>query len=163
MIKYCLEKWDKNKDKLEAVIRQDEKINECRYDYLFRLVVRYILNGEENDLLDNYWDEKNITEIDNGDYQGTILFLVPQLTYQPDETEYLMTFVNYGSCSGCDTLLGIQSDWYYDPTDQKPQKPNERQVKDYMSLYRDLVSSMIKPFNYGWRYDEKFEHTDNNE
>ena len=48
MIKYCLEKWDKNCAKLENAIRQDTLINECKYDYLVNLVVTYILNDGED-------------------------------------------------------------------------------------------------------------------
>jgi hypothetical protein len=148
MIKYCKEKWDKNKKKLEDVLREDTALNSCDYDYLVKLVVENILNDETNDYGDT-WDSKNITTVDNGDYQGTQLFLIPLKTYQPSEYEYLMTYVGYGSCSGCDTLQAIQC-WY-------DKKPTEEQVKDFMNLCKDLVCNMIKPYNCGWRNEEMFE------
>ena len=141
MIKYCLDKWNENKDTLKEVLANDTKLNDCEYIYLVELVVEYILG-------DN-WDKDNITVINNGDYQGTLLFLIPKDTYQPAEYEYLMTFVNYGSCSGCDTLQHIQS-W-------NDGKLSEEQLKDFMSLCKDLVCNMIKPFNCGWRNEEEFE------
>ena len=151
MIKYCLDKWNEHKDKLEAALRKDTKLNDCDYTYLVELVVKYILNGEsagKSDYAYDGWDHKKITTIDNGDYQGTILWLIPMKTYQPEEYEYLMTYCGYGSCSGCDTLKSIQN-W-----DEKP--PTKTQLKDYMALCKDLVCNMIKPYNCGWREEEEF-------
>lgn len=148
MIKYCIEKWNKNKKKLEDVLREDTTLNSCDYDYLVKLVVENILNDETNGYEDT-WDSKKITTIDNGDYQGTLLFLIPNATYQPSEYDYLMTYVGYGSCSVCDTLQGIQS---WDDV-----KPTEQQLKDFMALCKDLVCNMIKPYNAGWRNEEEFE------
>ena len=154
MIKYCLKKWNKKKNKLEEVLKHDTTLNDCEYGYLVKLVVENILNGEDEDdewMWDSTWDSEKITTIDNGSYQGTLIFLIPIKTYQPCEYEYLMTFVSYGSCSGCDTLLHIQS-WH-----DEGEKPTQQQLKDYMILCKDLVCNMIKPYNGGWRNEEEFE------
>lgn len=148
MIKYCIEKWDKNRKKLEDALREDTTLNSCNYGYLVKLIVENILNDETNDYGDT-WDSENITTVDNGDYQGTLLFLIPTDTYQPSEYDYLMTYVGYGSCCVCDILQAIQ-DW-------DNVKPTEQQLKDYMTLCKDLVCNMIKPYNTGWRADECFE------
>lgn len=108
MIKYCLDKWDKNRERLEAAIRADKQLNECDYKHLVKLVVDNILNGAGDEYEIYTWDSGSITVIDNGDYQGTLLYLIPESTYQPSEGEYLMTYVGYGSCSGCDALQSIQ-------------------------------------------------------
>ena len=147
MIKFCKEMWDKNQDTLKEALKNDFTLNECEYVDLLRLVVKHVLNNNNAGIK---WSPDKITQIDNGDYQGTLLFLIPQDTYQPGEYEYLMTYVGYGSCSGCDTLLGIQ-DW------KSNIPPTEQQLKDYMSLCRDLVVRMIKPYNSGWRNEEIFE------
>lgn len=143
MIKYCKEKWAKNENILRESILKYKDIDDCDYKDLVKLTVTNILNDNE----DCDWDVENITEIDNGDYQGTLLYLIPRKTYQPSEYEYLMTCVGYGSCSGCDTLQSIQYD-----TD------GEDKVNDYIKLCRDIVCEMIKPYNNGWReeniYDE---------
>ena len=147
MLKFCKDAWYKNKDKLEAVIMMDTNLNSCRYDYLVELVVKYILNPS----IETSWkrfDADNITVIDNGDYQGTILFMIPRGTYQPNAGSYLLTYSYYGSCSGCDTLMSIQ-DW-------RDGVPTESQVKDYMALCRDLVCNIVKPYNCGWYEEEKF-------
>lgn len=149
MIKFALRKWNENKDALEQHIRKDRKLNTCGYAYLVKLVVRYIFNGGCEEEWEKY-DEKNITVVDNGGYQGTQLFLIPKDCYQPAENDYLMTFVGYGSCSGCDTLMAIQG--YLEKAE-----PTEQQVSDYMTLCRDLVTRTIKPFNCGWGYSDDFE------
>lgn len=147
MLKYCLDKWNRNNKRLEEALKKDKTLNSCDYIYLVKMVVDYILN-DESEKSWNSWNSNNISVIDNGDYQGTQLFLIPLKTYQPCEYEYLMTYVGYGSCSGCDTLLSIQ-DW-----DDK--LPTGQQLTDYMALCKDLVTNMIKPYNSGWRNEEDF-------
>ena len=147
MIKYCLDKWNKNYKRLEAALEKDTKLNCCEYEYLVKQVVDYILNDNDGDSYDK-WDSGHITVVDNGDYQGTQLFLIPKNTYQPCEWDYLVTYVGYGSCSGCDTLLAIQ-DWHNGP-------PTPEQLKDYMTLCKDLITNMIKPYNCGWRDNDEF-------
>ena len=95
-------------------------------------------------------DCENMSVIDNGDYQGTLLFLIPFDTYQPCEGDYLMTYVGYGSCGGCDSLLSItECSWH---------APNEEEIKELMALCKDIVTNTIKPYNHGWRYSELFDH-----
>ena len=151
MLKYCLEKWNKNKAELEEAIREDCYINEYEYKYIVQLVVDYILNDEENEY-SGTWDRGKITVIDDGDYQGTLLFLIPIDTYQPSEYEYLLTFCSCGSCSGCDTLQRIQ----YGLESLDNGLPGEGQVKQYMQLCKDLVCNMVKPYNDGWREGDRF-------
>lgn len=148
MLKYCLKKWDKNKGNLERELRARTDLNMCEYLDLVKLVAEYILCGAEDEC-GRRWDYKHITVVDDGSYQGTKLFLIPRDTYQPAEYEYLMTFVDYGSCSGCDTLLHLQA--FGDDS------LTEMQVKGFMALCKDLVTNMIKPFNCGWRNEEEFD------
>lgn len=147
MLKCCLDKWDANKGILEERLKNDKTLNQCDYKHLVELVVECILNsGERREFSE--WDSKCITVVDNGDYQGTLLFLIPRNTYQPAEYEYLMTYVGYGSCCGCDTLLSIK--------DEYEEKVTNAQIKDFMNLCKDLVTNMIKPYNGGWREEEDF-------
>ena len=113
---------------------------------LVEMVVEYILNPSSG--YGDTYDKEKITLIDNGDYQGTQLFMIPLDTYQPSASEYLLTYVSYGSCSGCDTLLSIQ-DW-------NDGKLTDSQVKDFMGLCKDLVCNIIKPYNAGWRNNDKY-------
>lgn len=76
----------------------------------------------------------NMTVIDDGNYQGTQIFIIPLDTYQPSVSDYVMTHNYYGSCSGCDTLMGIHG--YEDGL------PSDEQVKEYMSLALHLVQKL---------------------
>lgn len=154
MIKYCVEKWDKNKDLLRSALSNNELLNHVlnkndddpleylEYKDLVKLTVMFILNDE------NEWNANKIKEIDDGDYQGTLLYLIPEDTYQPNSSEYLMTFVEYGSCSGCDTLQCIQC--------YLGVRSRNKSIDDLMNLCKDLICNMIKPYNTGWRHDERF-------
>ena len=140
MLKYCKDKWSKNEELLRQALSFEE-LDCLGYKDLVKLTVKWILNGGENDF--GNWDYNNITCIDNGDYQGTLLYLIPENTYQPAEYQYLMTYVGYGSCSGCDTLQSIQF--------------KDCEVSEYMKLCKDIVCNIVKPYNYGWRNDKEFE------
>lgn len=143
MLKICRNKWAKNRAKLKKALAEDTGLNNCDYLYLVQKTIKYILNDEED-----YWDIEHITTVDNGDYQGTLLFIIPRKTYQPSAYEYLITTVDYGSCSGCDTLLGIQ-DLFSDKLS------TENQLKDYMALCKDLICNIKRP--YFNKYDVKDE------
>lgn len=62
-------------------------------------------------------DPEHIHEIDDGDYQGTLLFVIPADGYHP--YDYWCVKVGYGSCSGCDTLMAILDGDYGDTIDEK--------------------------------------------
>ena len=152
MIKYALKKWDKNKDALRNAIQQTEKDKRCFWDYndIVKLVCRYIFNENVSDE-DPMINVDGITMIDNGDYQGTLIFMLPFDTDQPAEYEYLMTYVGYGSCSGCDTLQCIQAD------DEDDDETEKDLVDSYLSICKDIVSNTIRPYNVGWRNDMIYE------
>lgn len=149
MLKYCYKKWDKNKDKLEAALRKTD-ISRVEYRDLLVLTVENILNDDSDDYVNPRWNSERITEINDGDYQGTLLYLIPADTYQPSEYEYLMTYIGYGSCSGCDLLQRIQP--YSD------EETTDEDIAEFMALCKDFITNMVKPYNAGWRQDDDFEH-----
>lgn len=150
MLKFCRDKWQENKDKLEQALRNDSNINDCDYTTLVQMVVKHILNEPTGtNAYPDKFDPDCITEIDDGDYQGTLIFLIPRKTYQPGCSDYLMTYVYYGSCSGCDTLQGIQN--------YQGGAATEEQIKDYMQLCLDIVCHFTKPYNDGWHADSKYD------
>jgi hypothetical protein len=142
MLKYCVEKWDRNKDALREALSNDTSLNSCDYTYLVKMVVTHILNEGET-LYGHRFNVDRIVTIDDGSYQGCQLFVIPMDCYQPAPSEYLIASQYYGSCSGCDTLLGIQD--YRDGG-----VPTEEQLSDYMTLCKDIVCSMVHPFK-GYR------------
>ena len=130
MLKYCVEQWEKNKENLREALEQfDFRNEEMDYKVLMSLVITHILEDK--------WDSKNFTIVDDGDYQGTLLFIIPEKIYQPTEGDYLMTYVWYGSCSYCDT---IQSILYESNT----------KVEDLMNLALHMIQRMIHPFAHHW-------------
>ena len=106
--------WEKNKDSLKELIEEKLRVDsetqrttDIGYEDLVIMMGKTILKGTSTYGRD--WDYSRLTEIDDGDYQGTLLFVLPEEGYQPDN--YLAIKVSYGSCSACDTLQGIL---YYD-------------------------------------------------
>jgi len=134
MIPEVIKQWDENKHKLEEYFRttrQEEYSGS--YKSILQKIIELVVT--EKDEYDSY-DATNITVVDDGDYQGTQLFLIPTDSYQPSIEDYLITHTYYGSCSGCDTLQSIS----FGDDDL----PTEEQVKEYMTLALHLVQKMKK-------------------
>lgn len=131
MIPEVIKQWDDKKHLLEEYFKttiQDEYAGS--YKSILEKVITYVITNK-----DEYeYNAKGITEIDDGDYQGTKIFLIPLDTYQPSASDYLITNTYYGSCSGCDTLQAISY--------KTEEVPNEEELKEYMLLALHLVQKM---------------------
>ena len=77
-------------------------------EFLFTLVINPAVS--EMSEFWNGFDIDKITEIDDGSYQGTLIYMIPRDTYQPDVRDYVYTSIYYGSCTVCDALQNAQSD-----------------------------------------------------
>jgi hypothetical protein len=99
------------------------------YEDLFKRTIAVLANEED---YGESPDPKRIHTIDDGDYQGTLLFMVAANGYQPSTYWYAMVY--YGSCSGCDTFKDIQN--YSD----EPTTPE--QAEQYWTLCLHMVQSM---------------------
>lgn len=133
MLQDVIKQWEENKHKLENYFRTTKQSDYDDYEKIVKKIVEIVL-------IDGYkgcnYDASKITVVDNGDYQGTQIFLIPTDTYQPSIEDYIITHTYYGSCSGCDTLQGINGyDW---------KLPNDEQVKDYMTLALHLIQKMYR-------------------
>ena len=132
MIQSVVKQWEENKHKLEEYFKTTKQEEySSSYKTILQKIIELVVT--ENDECNKY-DATKITVVDDGDYQGTQLFLIPTDTYQPSVEDYLLTDTYYGSCSGCDTLQGICG--YEDDL------PTEEQVKEYMTLALHLVQKM---------------------
>lgn len=109
MIHQYVDAFRENKKQFEKWVESIEE--EITYIDILKQVINLCLNPKYVDTLYEL-DEDKITEIDNGDYQGTLIYLIPRNCYQPMASDYVYTSVFYGSCSGCDALLAAQ-DWDY--------------------------------------------------
>lgn len=148
MLKIIRDQWDKNKDVLEKELSVRPGLNYCSYLDLVKLSFDCIYNKHLPNNISTI-NTKRIHMIDDGNYQGTYLYVIPFATYEPAEYEYLMTYVGYGSCAGCDTLQGIQG--YADGN------LTEEQVKEFMTLCKDILCNTIRPYNNGWRNIPEFD------
>lgn len=121
---FCLA-WEKNKGKLEEYFRTTPQSEYDSYELLVRRLFDIVINTSiENDYYG--FDTVDILVTDDGDYQGTQVFILHRNVYQPSVEDYVYTNTYYGSCSGCDTLQAIHC--------YKDGLPDEEQVKDYMRL-----------------------------
>lgn len=128
MIKEYLMKWEENKSKLENYIKTNPMGKYDEYKELAKLVVSTIID-------DNFAiNDDEITVLDHGDYQGTQIIIFHKDTYQPGTYDYIYTSVDYGSCSGCDTLLRVNRYEFEN-------LPDDEQVKDFMSLFMHLFQN----------------------
>ena len=132
MIRELVSQWEKNKDKLEEYFK---KTNQSEYSSSYKQILLKIFELCLHNA-DEYcgFDLSKMTVIDDGEYQGCQIFIIPKDKYQPGVDDYVITHTHYGSCSGCDTLQGIS--WYEDGL------PNDEQVRDYMTLSLHLVQRL---------------------
>lgn len=131
MIKEFVSAWEKNMNKLEEYFEKTKQKEYGEYGEivkkLFEIVINPYLEDNAEYPLEKGFNLENMVVIDNGDYQGTQIFILPLNVYQPSEDEYVVTNTYYGSCSGCDTLMAIQD---YD----NDKLPSKEQIKEYMLL-----------------------------
>lgn len=139
MIQKFVKAWGANKEHLEEHLKTHgmEEYNE--YAKLVRLLFEIVINPYLLVNEENTYNLDKMTVIDDGDYQGTQLFIIPQDTYQPCQWEYVMTHQYYGSCSGCDLLMGITR---YDDG-----QPDDEQLRELMTLCLHLLQRCKIPFN----------------
>ena len=150
MIKQVVLLWEKNKDNLREVIKngvvstikKEEYLGGSVDDYkkLIGAIIKYVLNNNDDSFKFN---TKNIIEIDNGDCQGTLLFMFHVDTYQPSACDYIITTVNYGTCSGCDALQRAFRCPIADAI-----------VDSLMSICLHLCQHMKKPYLGGWYLED---------
>jgi len=142
MLRILKYKWAKNEDKLRESLSKLDTSEYIEYRQLVKLTFDVIFNSDGGVRNNGILDVDKITVVDDGEYQGCQLFLIPFDTYQPDETEYLMTYQDYGSCSGCDTLQNILM--YCD------KNPSGNELNRLLDLCRDLIMRTIKPYTGSW-------------
>lgn len=133
MIKEFINKWDKYNKDLEKYFKENEQKKYSNYKEIVKLLFDIVINRNECFDYDKF-DTKNILVIDDGNYQGTQIFILHKSSYQPSLKEYVYTNTYYGSCSGCDTLQSISC---YDEG-----KPNKIQLKEYMELSLHLLQKL---------------------
>lgn len=133
MVEEFIEKWEKYKGDLEDYFRNTKQEEYNEYSIIVKKIIELIIN---RDIEYGEYNYEKLLVIDDGDYQGTQIFIAHKSTYQPSVEEYIYTSNYYGSCSGCDTLQSI-SMYCCD-------LPTEQQIKDYMMLALHLIQNFRK-------------------
>lgn len=126
MIQEFVNRFMTKKPELEAAFSEKHPED---YKAVVKAVVQTVAGDEYG-----HMDAARIHEIDDGDYQGTLVYVIGAEGYQPSDYWYVK--VGYGSCSGCDTLEAIRC--YEDD------KPSKDQVKQYMTLALHVVQGLKK-------------------
>jgi hypothetical protein len=135
MIEVIVKQWDANKHKLEEYFATTNQEEYSDYKTIVVKLFELVIAEIENEYFGtDEFDISKMTVIDDGNYQGTTIYIIPKDTYQPRISEYVITDNYYGSCSGCDTLLAI-SEYSYG-------LPNKEQVKEYMTIALHLVQKL---------------------
>lgn len=112
----------------QIIKREFEKDHVRVYKDIVSIVIRAI----SSDAKDSFPDPERIHEIDDGDYQGTLVYVIGEKGYQPSEYWYVK--IGYGSCSGCDSLKDIN--------EFSKGKPTEEEVNKYMLLALHVVQGL---------------------
>lgn len=134
MIKEFVQRWEARKHELEADFRKEH------VDSYFDLVrkVTQIVTTDNYSYDEGAPDPERIHEINDGYYQGTLLYVIAEKGYQP--RTYYSVFIDYGSCSGCDTLQSIcDMPWHNNDGNKSP---TDSQVQQYMTLALHIVQGL---------------------
>lgn len=128
MIDAFVKAWDARK---HIVRSKFEAAHPNNYEDIVRAVIEI--------LADDYGspDPSRIHEINDGNWQGTLLYVIAAEGYQP--STYWAVKVSYGSCSACDTLQSIKSDH---PFDDDNMVPTASQVDRYMTLALHIIQGL---------------------
>jgi hypothetical protein len=129
MIDEFVKEFDKNREILAAKFAEKHPDS---YREIVKNVIEVIKDADDRSYGNP--DPERIHEIDDGHYQGTLVYVIAENGYQPHDYWYVK--VGYGSCSGCDTLQAING-YSGDP-------PTPEQVKDYMGLALNVLQGLKK-------------------
>ena len=99
MIPEIIKKWEENKSKLEEYFKTTKQEEYQTYEAIVRKIFEICINVSDKKY--EHFNLEKLHVIDDGNYQGTQLFIIPKNAYQPNAWEYLVTHTYYGSCSGC--------------------------------------------------------------
>lgn len=137
MIERFAKYWEASKDQIRASFRQEWPGS---YQAIVHEVIKHMRPaGEDSPYFNEECpDPDRIVEIDHGDYQGTLIYVIGATGYQP--STYWAVYVGYGSCSGCDTLQAIS-----DYSDEH----SEGDLDQLMQLALNVVQGLRQIAGYG--------------
>ena len=108
MIQELVKQWEENKHKHEEYFKTTKQEE---YSSSYKQIVTKVFELcllKANDY--SGFNLSKMTVIDDGDYQGTQIFIVPKNLYQPSIEDYLITHNYYGYLRSFKTT---HERWYY--------------------------------------------------
>lgn len=137
MIKNFSTAWGENQEILRNYLKKNRQEEYDSYSVLFKKTIELVVNPYLKQIGETVFDIDTIQECTTNDYQGTLALIMSQCNayYKSD---FVATYVDYGSCSGCDTLLSISQ--------YGEEIPNEEQVREYLQL----CLNMLQRCKYIW-------------
>lgn len=101
--------WFEARPGVKARLEETQLEHVDTYTKLLHIILQEFNNVIDKDDTKSDSDKfrEDIKQIDYGEYQGTLILTFAKDTYQPTAEETFYTYVEYGSCSGCDTLQNI--------------------------------------------------------
>lgn len=131
MIQEFVDKFLAGRDALAAKFAASPP---SEYKDVVRAVIETISQGDYGQP-----DAARIHEINDGSYQGVLVYVIGASGYQPSDYWYVRVY--YGSCSGCDTLEAIRG--------YSSEPPTAAQVQDYLTLALHIVQQLKKMSDEG--------------
>ena len=125
MIQEFVDRFMERKDELRSKFTENAPAS---YKAIVKGVVEILHDPDECGSI----SPERIHVINDGSYQGTLVFVIGADDYQPDDYWYVRVY--YGSCSGCDTLEAIGYPW--------EGAPSEKQLDGYMTLALHIVQRL---------------------
>lgn len=143
------ESWFRHKEELRKYLQTHEQMEYAKdYIDLLKVLIQIVINPDEEE---RPLKIEQIIEIDKGCYGGEKVWLIPQ-EEEPDVRDFIVTYMAYGTCSGCDLLEGIISN-----SDMVTDFANEKQINDYMLLALHLLQRMRRLLSVeDFELDERF-------
>jgi hypothetical protein len=132
MIEFVINQWNAHQQELRTKLEEMPRTY-ITYAELLTLTLETIM---EDCTEYGFPHHERIKTIDYGDYQGTQVFVIGGDGYQPSVNNHYYTYVDYGSCSSCDTLQRILA------SDDGPEKFTEEQVSQLWTLCLHIIQRM---------------------
>lgn len=101
------------------------------YSDIVKAAVKTVTDADD-DYLRKEPDPERVHQVDDGDYRGTLVFVIGAKGYRPSTYWYVL--VSYGSCSGCDTLEAAK--WDFDSGDEN------KRLDAYMTMALHVVQGL---------------------
>lgn len=133
MIKEFVAKFDAARP---ALLAQFKAAHPAGYTAIVRAVVRVLHDGYGTP------NPERIHRIDDGDYRGTLLFVIVADGSRP--SIYWAVKIGYGSCSGCDTFAAIRGTGL-----NYNNAPTDEQAAQYLTLALHVVQGLREVCAFG--------------